>query len=249
MCRTRSKTQISDQIANGKVTNKVMDRAMFPDFIQKLMEYEEWIIDEQKKAEQILRDGGYKIPRTRARINIWPKDFRKYLKMTNKNKRNNENEACYAVIGLTKRKVRFRSNSSRYSISSPSIDKYKNSSILIKIARAINNFYAKQKADTTCKQKKMSETVAEKTQKSRGNREHRMKQRKKKLKKGNKQRRNQIVKKNKPQLGNFNLTGANEWFHAAGSDAEESALLAQVMALSQQEFLKFINEEVIEGAK
>ncbi|MCP9265530.1 OTU domain-containing protein 5 [Dirofilaria immitis] len=35
----------------------------------------------------------------------------------------------------------------------------------------------------------------------------------------------------------FDLIGANEWFHAAGSDAEESALLAQVMALSQQEFL------------
>ncbi|VDK69266.1 unnamed protein product [Litomosoides sigmodontis] len=37
--------------------------------------------------------------------------------------------------------------------------------------------------------------------------------------------------------------GANEWFHAAGSDAEENALLAQVMALSQQEFLNSLKKK------
>ncbi|OZC06850.1 OTU-like cysteine protease [Onchocerca flexuosa] len=38
-------------------------------------------------------------------------------------------------------------------------------------------------------------------------------------------------------------SSANEWFHAAGSDAEESALLAQVMALSQQEFLNSLTKK------
>ncbi|VBB31824.1 unnamed protein product [Acanthocheilonema viteae] len=45
------------------------------------------------------------------------------------------------------------------------------------------------------------------------------------------------------ELRNIHLTGANEWFHAAGSDAEENALLAQVMALSQQEFMNSLKKK------
>uniref|UniRef100_A0A8R1XXM6 ubiquitinyl hydrolase 1 n=1 Tax=Onchocerca volvulus TaxID=6282 RepID=A0A8R1XXM6_ONCVO len=47
----------------------------------------------------------------------------------------------------------------------------------------------------------------------------------------------------RPQESSDDTIGANEWFHAAGSDAEESALLAQVMALSQQEFLKSLTKK------
>lgn len=45
------------------------------------------------------------------------------------------------------------------------------------------------------------------------------------------------------EFRNIHFTGANEWFHAAGSDAEENALLAQVMALSQQEFLNSLKKK------
>lgn len=44
-------------------------------------------------------------------------------------------------------------------------------------------------------------------------------------------------------IWNLKYSGANEWFHAAGSDAEESALLAQVMALSQQEFMNSLKKK------
>uniref|UniRef100_A0AAF5PJ11 ubiquitinyl hydrolase 1 n=3 Tax=Wuchereria bancrofti TaxID=6293 RepID=A0AAF5PJ11_WUCBA len=47
----------------------------------------------------------------------------------------------------------------------------------------------------------------------------------------------------RPQESSDDVIGANEWFHAAGSDAEESALLAQVMALSQQEFMNSLKKK------
>ncbi|KAL3982974.1 OTU-like cysteine protease family protein [Acanthocheilonema viteae] len=47
----------------------------------------------------------------------------------------------------------------------------------------------------------------------------------------------------RPQESSDDTIGANEWFHAAGSDAEENALLAQVMALSQQEFMNSLKKK------
>lgn len=47
----------------------------------------------------------------------------------------------------------------------------------------------------------------------------------------------------RPPENSDDSIGANEWFHAAGSDAEERALLAQVMALSQQEFLNSLKKK------
>ncbi|EFO21711.1 hypothetical protein LOAG_06778 [Loa loa] len=49
------------------------------------------------------------------------------------------------------------------------------------------------------------------------------------------------------QEGSDGAIGANEWFHAAGSDAEENALLAQVMALSQQEFMNSLKKKSSKG--
>ncbi|VDO32305.1 unnamed protein product [Onchocerca flexuosa] len=175
-----------------------MSREIIPQFIQKLMEYEQWILDEQKKAEQILKDCGYTVPKRRARINIWPEDFQKYFKMPDEYKRNKKNEACSAVNGSTSRKVRFRSKSSRFPISSPSDD----CSLTIRIAKAIRIFCAEQTTNATSKKRKISETAAEEMPKSRGNRGHRTKQPKKKLKKVDKQRRNQIVEGNKLQAFN-----------------------------------------------
>ncbi|VDO34984.1 unnamed protein product [Onchocerca flexuosa] len=141
----RRRTQITDQtVSEGdveissslrqifeKVTNEVMNRHIIPEFNRRTMEYQQWIFDEQKKAEQILKDGGYTLPRIR-RINFCPDDFLNFLEMTNKDKRSNENEACYAVNGLTRQKVHLRSSSSRYwrTTSSPSIDDYNNLSPL-----------------------------------------------------------------------------------------------------------------------
>ncbi|VDM94850.1 unnamed protein product [Thelazia callipaeda] len=50
----------------------------------------------------------------------------------------------------------------------------------------------------------------------------------------------------RPQESFQDTIGA-EWFHAAASDAEESALLAQVMALSQQEFLNSLKKKSLDG--
>uniref|UniRef100_A0A0R3RYK0 ubiquitinyl hydrolase 1 n=1 Tax=Elaeophora elaphi TaxID=1147741 RepID=A0A0R3RYK0_9BILA len=47
----------------------------------------------------------------------------------------------------------------------------------------------------------------------------------------------------RPQESSDDAIGANEWFHAAGSDAEESALLARVMALSQREFMNSLEKK------
>ncbi|VDK74628.1 unnamed protein product [Onchocerca ochengi] len=228
MCKLRHKrTQINDQTIGEtnleispnlrqifeEITNKVMDRLIIPEFNQRAMEYQQWIFDEQNKAEQILKDSGYTLPRTRQ-INFWPDNFSNFLEMTNKNKRNNENEACYAVNGLTRKKVDCRSNSSQYSksISSLSIDDYNNLPLpSTVIAKSVNNFCAKRTANVICKKKQILEAEAGKTRNNIAHickkqisedREHRLKQCKKGLEKEDKQRRNQ-------SLGKFKLQASN----------------------------------------
>lgn len=60
------------------------------------------------------------------------------------------------------------------------------------------------------------------------------------------------IAENETKLGSFSsqtssIIGANEWAHAAVSDADERALLAQVLAISHQEYLESLRKK--SGAK
>ncbi|KAM3718176.1 Inner centromere protein [Dirofilaria immitis] len=191
-----------------------MYRVIIPKLHQRAIEYQQWFFDEQNKAEQILKNSGYTLPRIRTRISLWSDDFLDLLKTSNESRQNKENQECYAIDSLTKQKVCFRSNSSQYweMISSLSIHDYSNLFLLsAMVAKGVNNFCVKQTANSIRKKRQILEPIAENTRKLREDREYRVKQRKKQFEKDDKQRRDQSLRKIKRQA--LNVAVNKEYKH------------------------------------
>ncbi|CAG9534245.1 unnamed protein product [Cercopithifilaria johnstoni] len=181
------------------ITNQVLYQRIIPELNRRVTEYQEWIFEEEKKAEQILRDSGYVLPRKRTQNNHLQNDFINLLGMID------ENEKCYAINSMTKRKVQFRSNPSRHwgTNSSSSNNDCNNLSLLPAIvAKGVRNFCVKRITNAVCRKKEIVKAVVEKTRKFREDSQSRVKQHKKQLEKEDEERRKHSLIKIKQQAVN-----------------------------------------------
>ncbi|VDK69506.1 unnamed protein product [Litomosoides sigmodontis] len=170
----RKKTPINGKVTNGidvkippnlshmfeKMTDQVLCREIIPELKRRATEYQQWIFDEQKKAEQILKDSGHMPPRIRTAINPWRDDFLNLLAAIDVSGGNDE---CSATDkNLCEHKVRFESNSSEHwkTKLSPPNDL---SHLSTTIAEGVRDFCVRRTANALCRKRKMLETVADKT--------------------------------------------------------------------------------------
>ncbi|VDN94148.1 unnamed protein product [Brugia pahangi] len=177
---------------------------------QRATEYQQWIFDEQKKAEEILRESDYVVPRIRTRINPWPNDFRILLKMANENEKNDKNERCDTINKLTELEykfimlIHFPSNLlSKYLRMNSLLSKINHtnnaSHLSAAIAIGVRDFCAKRTANAVCRKRQILEAVAEKTRKLREDSHRRVKQRKIQLEKEGEEKRKESSIKIKQQ--------------------------------------------------